>query len=152
MKIILLSLLLLSPSFAEVYVTESKVQVDRCACAWFIVRFLDPEAEFLFFEHGTEPPEGIGFDFYGADYFHKGADCSFTAFIKKHPTKDKKEQDALIQINALVNDVFAWRDGPSAPSAELRRKIDAIWKESGNDLETIKRTFVVFDRMFKTKK
>ena len=133
---------------AEVYVTEEKVQIDRCACAWFITRFIDPKAEFVFFKNGEKAPEGIGFDYFGAEYFHKGPDCSFTAFIKKYPRKDKKQQEALIKINTLVNDVFSWQQGRNSKATKLRIKIDNIWNEKEkNDSATFEATKELFDAL-----
>lgn len=31
------------------WITREKVKVDRLACPWLIKRFIDPEAEFVFY-------------------------------------------------------------------------------------------------------
>ncbi len=138
------------PSKAETYVTETGVQIDRCACAWFILRFLDPEAQFLFFKHGTKPPAGIGFDYFGAPYFHKGPDCSFTSFIKRHPRTNQRDQKALQGINQLVNDVFAWRDGPKSAPSLFRLAIDEQFKRLQDDQKTLNAALPVFDYIYLT--
>lgn len=147
---LLLLLILLNANFAraeKIYVTEAEVQVDRCACAWFILRFLDPEAEFKFFKQGEKPPQGIGFDYYGAPYFHKGIGCSFTAFIKKHPREKATDQQALVALEALVNDNSGWRQGPKSLSASLQSAIREIAQkqEKANDQKAVSECLLLFD-------
>lgn len=132
---------------AETYVTEEGVQIDRCACAWFILRFVDEEAQFKFFKNGEKPPAGIGFDYYGAPYFHKGPDCSFTSFIKKHPNQKTTNQKALQEINQLVNDVFAWRDGPKSNASLLRLAIDEF-NQNHTDQEIFTSSVAIFDYVY----
>ncbi|WP_411845737.1 chromate resistance protein ChrB domain-containing protein [Roseibacillus persicicus] len=134
----------------QVYVTESGVQVDRCACAWFILRFLDAEAEFKFFKQGEKPPQGIGFDYYGAPYFHKGVGCSFTAFIKKYPRKEASDQQALVALEAIVNDSSGWRQGPKSLAATLQSAIREIAKHKGqgDDQATISKCLPLFDYLY----
>ena len=38
------------------YSTRKEVHVDRCASAWLIKRFIDPDAEFLFATHEEAMP------------------------------------------------------------------------------------------------
>lgn len=40
------------------WTTRAGMHVDRTACAWLILRFIDPGAEFVFIEPGNEPPRG----------------------------------------------------------------------------------------------
>lgn len=130
---------------AKTYVTEEKVQIDRCACAWFISRFLDENPKFVFIKQGQKPPEGITYDFFGADYFHKGPDCSFTAFIKKHI---KKKNSALIAVNAIVNDVFAWRNGPNSLSVAIKKHIDHLADSGKTDEQIYQECLLVFDLLY----
>ena len=148
--LVLISLLIgsLLPLKAETYVTEQDVQIDRCACAWFILRFIDKDAEFKFFKNGEKASAGIGFDYFGADYFHKGPDCSFTSFIKKHPRKNTTDQKALQAINQMVNDVFAWRDGPKSQSSLLRIAIDEQRNLLKDDQKTLTACLAIFDYCF----
>lgn len=68
------------------WVTRQNVKVDRVACPWLIVRFIDDEAEF-----GFVPPEqvlavaereqAISFDAPGARYTHRDGKCTFEVLI-----------------------------------------------------------------------
>jgi hypothetical protein len=73
------------------WVTRSRIRVNRAATGWLIRRFIDPGARFWF----AEPEEvariqrdrsAIGFDAPGARYPHKDAAgrCSFEALVEEY--------------------------------------------------------------------
>jgi hypothetical protein len=131
---------------AETYVTQKNVSIDRCGSAWFISRFMDADARFLFFEPGeAPPPAGTTYAFFGSSYFNKGADCTFAVMVK---AQRKDNLKALRSLNEQFNDVFAWRAGPDSMSRFLREEIAALRKETGSDEETYRHMFVVFDLMY----
>jgi len=140
-----LSLFPVSQASASTYITEEKVQIDRCACAWFITRFLDESPNFTFIKQGESPPNGITYDFFGASYFHRGPDCSFTAFIKRHI---KKKNQALIKMNAVVNDVFAWRNGPNSLSVSIKKSIDSLLSQGKTDEQVYQECMLTFDLLY----
>lgn len=140
-----LMLYLISPISAENYITEKNVQIDRCACAWFITRYLDEDPTFTFIKQGEKPSAGVTYDFFGADYFHKGPDCSYTSFIKTHI---KNNNPALIDINTIVNDVFAWRSGPNSLSVAIKKHIDTLSDQGKSDAQIYNECFIIFDLLF----
>lgn len=146
---ILLPYTVATPVAAETYITEENVQIDRCACAWFISRYLDETPTFTFIKQGQTPPKGVTYDFFGADYFHRGPDCSFTGFIKKHI---KQKNTALIELNTVVNDVFAWRNGPNSLSVAIKRHIDYLSEQGKTDTQIYQASLTVFDLLYLTKK
>ena len=71
------------------WVTRERPKVDRIACPWLILRFVDKEAEFLFVPSGDvmETAEKTGatpFDVPGVELTHDGPLCSFDAILKKY--------------------------------------------------------------------
>jgi hypothetical protein len=70
------------------YYTRRRPQVDRCASAWLLKRFVDPEASFAFVEEGDRLPGGIPFDMSGAELGHHRGRCSFEAILAKYKLKD----------------------------------------------------------------
>ena len=77
------------------WVTRSKIRVNRAATGWLIRRFIDPDARFCF----VEPAEvariqrecpAIGFDAPGARYPHQDAAgrCSFEALVAEYRPSD----------------------------------------------------------------
>lgn len=95
------------PNAPSVWVTRRRPKVDRVACPWFIRRFIDPDARFLFVEPSqvmrvSAKTGGTAFDIPGAPYTHEAqADgsegCSFDAFVARH-----RPDDAAAQRLALI--------------------------------------------------
>jgi hypothetical protein len=72
--------------------------VDRCASAWLLKRFVDPEVEFVFVEEGDQLPGAIYFDMSGAELGHRRGRCTFEAILAKHTLKDP----ALVELGRII--------------------------------------------------
>jgi hypothetical protein len=97
------------------WATRRGCHVDRTACAWLIKRFLDPEAEFHFFEDPVEAPEGAElFDVAGARLSHHGDDCSFETFLKEYDLRDP----VLAEIAEIVHDADLMDEKYGRPESE----------------------------------
>ncbi len=84
------------------WVIHARPHVDRCACAWFVRRYVDPLATFEFVRRGEAIPKGATpFDVPGARLGHRGRKVSFDAFLAEYPQND----DALERIADLVRDI-----------------------------------------------
>ena len=129
----------------EVYVTLEHVSIDRCASAWFIKRFVDSEATYAFFAQGAKPPPGIGFGFYGAQYFNHGPDCTFADLVKKNK---KGSNPALQKMNTVVNDVMSWMQGPGSMSARLNNHIAEVYELTKSDGAVFENVFPTFDLLY----
>lgn len=71
------------------WLTRKRPHVDRLASAWFIRRFIDPHAEFLFQKVAGQMPGGaVPFDMLGAELSHQGDDCTMETFMKRFAIKD----------------------------------------------------------------
>jgi hypothetical protein len=75
------------------YVTRAHARVDRIACPWLIRRFIDPSAEFLFVSPSevlavAKREDAIPFDVPSVELGHRGALCSFDAFLEKYKLDD----------------------------------------------------------------
>ena len=85
------------------WITRERPKIDRIACPWLILRFIDPDAEFLYVpasdvlrvatETGATP-----YDIPGVEMTHVGERCSFDAFIARHALHDP----ALQQLATIV--------------------------------------------------
>ena len=84
------------------WVTRERPKIDRIACPWLVLRFIDREAEFLYVPADTvlrvaEETGAIPYDIPGVEYGHVGELCSFDAFMRKHNLSDPVlQQLALI--------------------------------------------------------
>ena len=87
------------------WITRTGIQVNRTATCWLIMRFLDPEAEFLFVPAeqvaAVEAESGAtGFDAPGATYPHKDVQglCSFAALVHERLAHDP----VLVEMARIV--------------------------------------------------
>ena len=145
-RLVILALLLCSGAavYGGQYVTLRHVSIDRCASAWFIKRFVDADAVFVFFNQGENPPAGTGFGFFGAAYFNHGPDCTFTDLVKKHRQTDP----ALQKMNAAVNDVMAWMQGAGAIPTRFDNHISDIYDQAKSDSAVLENIFPALDLLY----
>ena len=75
-----------TPDGATLWVTRARPKIDRIACPWLILRFIDPSAKFLFVRaedvrRVAHEQGATAFDIPDAQFSHVGEQCSFDAFI-----------------------------------------------------------------------
>ena len=134
------------------WVTRKTIRVNRTATAWLILRFIDPEAEFLF----VDPPEvaavqsrenAKGFDAPGATYPHEDerGRCSFEALVDEHCAADP----ALRALARIVHDAdFPDAADPVPEAAGLRAVSAGFPLVAADDHETIELASFVYDSLY----
>jgi hypothetical protein len=75
------------------WVTRERPKIDRIACPWLILRFIDPEAEILYVPTAdvlrtVREQNAVPFDVPGVELTHDGPLCSFDAFLKTYRLPD----------------------------------------------------------------
>src|SRR5262249_27331501 len=87
----------------RIWVTRKGVYVDRIASAWFIRRFIDPDARFKFVPaKGYVPSSGeIRFDMFEGEFTHEGDHCTFEVLTARAGLNDS----ALVAIGEIVHDI-----------------------------------------------
>jgi hypothetical protein len=133
------------------WITREHVKVDRVACPWLIMKFIDPEAEFLFVpaESVSEMAEregAIPFDVPGVELGHHEGRCSFEAIMKKYGLGDPV-LDLLAQIvhgAGVAQDLY---ERPKAPGLKV---IAEGFRHLGlkDDHEILKHQFIVYDALY----
>ena len=129
------------------WVTRERVDVDRVACPWFIKRFIDPDAEFLFVPRDTDPStikDGTPFDMKGVELGHHGDKCSFDAFMEKYDIRDP----VLGKIQLVVREADTYTENPSPLAVALDifgRGYTLLCKD---DYETLEREFYLYDALY----
>lgn len=71
------------------WITRERPRVDRVACPWLIERFIDKGAEFIYVprDQVMAEAERLGatpYDVPNVELGHRGAECSFDAFMRKY--------------------------------------------------------------------
>ena len=102
------------------FVTRAHARVDRIACAWFIRRFLDADAEILFVASDevmavAAREDAIPFDVPGVEFGHQGQRCSFDAFVDAAALNDP----ALHELARIVRGADTDDRGLTPESAGL---------------------------------
>jgi len=75
------------------WVTREHPRTDRIACPWLIRKYIDPEAVIVYLPAGevlayAERTGAISFDAPGAQYSHRGKQCSFETLIEEYQLDD----------------------------------------------------------------
>lgn len=132
------------------WITRSHVHVDRVACPWLIVRFVDSDAEFLFVPKSqikkvSEETGAIPFDAPGVELGHRDGKCSFEAILEHYGLTDR----ALLRLARIVHAADVEADLDTDP---ISRGLEAIAVGYSlrfpDDLENLERQFEVYDALY----
>ena len=129
------------------WVTWKNIGVDRMACAWLILRHIDPQAEFSFVPMGEKPlPEnGEPFDIPGERYSHHGGHCTFYAFLKEH----KLDDPILTRIAQMVDEADEVQEVTVEPAAKgLDLICRGLSRISKDDFEAVERGYLIYDALY----
>ena len=131
------------------WVTRERPKIDRIACPWLLLRFIDPEAEFLYVPAAevlavAQASGATPYDIPGVEMSHVGELCSFDAFINKHRLTDP----ALQQLAKIVRGADTDRLDLAPQAAGLYAVSLGLSKVFGNDHEMLKHGLVVYDALY----
>ena len=134
------------------WVTRKSIRVNRTATAWFVRRFVDPDAELVFVEPNevadVQRREGaIGFDAPGAQHPHADARgrCSFEALVEEH----RPDDPALRELARIVHGAdFADAVSLTPESAGLRAISQGFPQVAADDHETVARASFLYDALY----
>lgn len=127
-----------------IWATRRGCHVDRTACVWLIRRYVDPGAEFCFFEDPSEEAPGGAelFDVAGARLSHHGDDCSFETFLKEYDLRDP----VLAEIAEIVHDADLMDEKYGRPESEgLDALVRGMQLVLPDDEALIRHTDALFD-------
>jgi hypothetical protein len=93
------------------WITRERPKIDRLACPWLILRFIDHEAEFLYVPTQdvlsiATTANAIPYDIPGVELTHDGPLCSFDAFLKKYAINDQALQQLADIVRAADTDTL----------------------------------------------
>ena len=132
------------------WLTRSHVHVDRVACPWLILRFVDNEAEFLFVPKNqvdkvAAETGAIPFDAPDVELGHQDGRCSFESILLKYGLTDP----GLVRLAKIVHAADVAADIDTDPIA---RGFEAI--ASGfslrypDDEENLSHQFEMYDSLY----
>lgn len=129
------------------WATWENIGVDRMGCAWLILRFIDPNAEFMFVPVGGTPlPEEYElFDIPGARLTHQRGHCTFHTMVREYRLDDP----ILHRIASIIDEADVVQDVMVEPvAAGLDRLCQGIRRISTNDDMALERGRMLFDALY----
>jgi len=131
------------------WVTRERPKIDRIACPWLIVRFIDKNPEFLFVPtagvFATAAETGaIPYDIPGAELSHVGENCSFDAFLEKYRLDDP----ALAALAPIIRGADTSRHNLTPQSAGLYAISLGLSAVFADDHEMLKHGLVMYDALY----
>jgi hypothetical protein len=131
----------------KTWVTRRGVKIDRMASAWFIRRFVDRNAQFLFFDSAAyiHSSDQIRFDMFEGEFTHENDMCTFEVLLHWRGVNDP----ALTALAEVVHDIDI-KDGKfqRPEAAGVRSLIEGIALRTSDDMERIEESGVLFDSLY----
>jgi hypothetical protein len=129
------------------WVTRRNLFVDRLATIWLIKRFIDKRPRFYFVSDEEIVEGAIRFDMYGAEFSHRGEDCTFETMIKEFGlTSDSGLRDVAEVIHDIdLKDIKFNR----SEAAGLKAVISGLADLLTDDRKLIQQVLPLFDGLYK---
>jgi hypothetical protein len=129
-----------------IWATRRHVHIDRTACAWLILRFIDSDAQFVFVDDPDEvPADATPFDMRGVELGHRDGRCSFETILARYDLRDP----ALERLGQVVHEADIGDEQYDAPEAP---GIDALLRGIAlsvrDDQRMIEHTAPLYDALY----
>ena len=131
------------------WVTRERPKIDRIACPWLVVRFIDKEPEFLYvpsdkvMEVASETG-AIPYDVPDVELSHIGEECSFDAFLRKY----KLDDPALRQLAKIVRGADTSRHNLTPQSSGLFAISLGLSAMFADDHEMLQHGLIMYDALY----
>lgn len=131
------------------WITRERPKIDRLACPWLILRFIDPGAEIVYVPAAevvltAERTGAIPFDVPNVEFTHYGPDCTFDYFLKKYALTDP----ALQALAPIVR-------GADTDNHALAQQAAGLWAISAglahnirDDRQLLQQGLVLYDALY----
>jgi hypothetical protein len=127
------------------WVTRPRPHIDRLASAWFIRRFVDPEARFVFAPPEKRPPDAVPFDMVGVEIGHHADRCTFETLVAMSGLEDPR----LGALAEIVHEADL-RDGkfPREEARGLDLTIRGLLAATPDDDAVLATGFTLFEGLY----
>ncbi len=129
------------------WITREHVKVDRVACPWLVLRFIDAAAEFVFLPADTDwsqVRDGEVFDVPGCELGHHGEGVSFDAILARYQLTDP----ALRLLADIVRAADSRPREPHPAGEGLRWIAHGFSRLGLSDQQILEREFVLYDALY----
>lgn len=131
------------------WITREHPKIDRIACPWLILRFIDREAEFLYVPPAdvlamAQSTGATPYDIPGVEMSHVGERCSFDAFLAKY----RLAEPALHQMADIVRGADTSRLDLTPQSAGLYAISLGLSRVFADDHAMLQHGLVMYDALY----
>lgn len=132
------------------WVTREKPKIDRIACPWAVLRFIDPHARIIYaptqhvFEVATREC-AVAFDIPGAPISHEGELCSFDILLRRF---DLMHDPALAALAPIVRGADTDRHEIAAEAAGLHAISLGLARNHDDDHALLQQGLVIYDALY----
>jgi hypothetical protein len=131
------------------WITREHPKIDRIACPWLVLRFVDPQAEFLYVPGAdvmrlAAETGAVPYDMPGVEHGHVGELCSFDAFLGKYELRDP----ALQQLALIVRGADTSRLDLAPQCAGLLAISRGLSQNFSDDHEMLRHGLVMYDALY----
>lgn len=131
------------------WVTRERPKIDRIACPWLILRFIEADAEFLYVPAQevlavAQREQATPYDIPGVAFSHLGELCSFDAFLAAY----KLDDPALAMLAEIVRGADTSRLDLTPQSAGLYAISLGLSATFADDHEMLRHGLVVYDALY----
>jgi hypothetical protein len=129
----------------KTWVTRPRPQIDRVGSAWFIRKFIDPKAKFVFAATASAKAGTVSFDMLDAEFSHHGENCTFETLRKRFGIEDR----AIEKIGEMIHDADLDDDKFQRHECIGIDRVLKGWAREGmTDQEILRRGFECFDGLY----
>jgi len=130
----------------HIYASWDTMEFDKCVAAWLITRFIDGDAEFVFYPQGTEISQGVLFDVPGADWSRKHRKCTSQCILETIDNPDPAMKK-IVSIAAKTELNF-WQLDRWPQAQKCFYDVKEITDETADLVECFKKTRLYFDKLY----
>lgn len=132
------------------WVTRARPKIDRIACPWAVLRFIDPKARILYVptERVLETAASelaVAFDIPGAPISHEGELCSFDTLLKRF---DLLGDPGLAALAPIVRGADTDRHAIAPESAGLHAISLGLAQNYEDDHALLQQGLVIYDALY----
>lgn len=129
------------------WLTWENIGIDRMACGWLILRFVDSQAEFVFVPVGQSPlpTDHEPFDIPGVRLSHRSGHCTFHTLLNEYQLNDP----VLKRIACIIDEADLAQDISLEPIAVgLDVLCRGLRRISADDYEALGRGRLLYDALY----
>lgn len=132
------------------WVTRERPKIDRIACPWAVLRFIDANATILYAPTDqvlevAASKQAIAFDIPGAPISHEGELCSFDTLLRRF---NLGQDTALITVAGIVRGADTDRHDLAPESAGLHAISLGLARNHADDHTLLKQGLVIYDALY----